>query len=158
MDLSFWKTEILELEDTGAEGGEDAAEGVKGVFMGTDGDSVDAHLDDRVVVAAGLGHVTEVEDILFVCVELLEEVGHAEFFVHAGGGDVDRGCAANFVEEVGEFFAAFGDDLGALFKVGVPGVFSFGAGGLTEGGKCDLRETVFDDFVAFSEFVGFPVP
>ena len=80
---------FLDLDDAGAERGEDAAEGEEGVFVGADGNSVDVHLDDGVVVAAELGHVAEVEDLTFVDFEFLEEVDHAEFFVHAGGGDVD---------------------------------------------------------------------
>lgn len=148
---------VLGLYNAGTEGGENAAEGKESVFVGTDGDSVDAELDDGVIVAAGLGHVAEVEDVGFGGVELLEEVGHAEFFIHAGSGDIDRGGATDFIEEIGEFFAAFGDDGFAFFEVGIPGIFSFGAGSLTEGRESDLGEAIFDDFVAFSELVGFPI-
>ena len=53
------------LEDT-----EEAAEGVGGVFVVSDGDGVDAHFDDGVIVAAGLSHVAKVKDILFLDAEL----------------------------------------------------------------------------------------
>ena len=42
-----------------------AAEGVGGVFVVSDSDGVDAHLDDWIIVAAGLGHVAEIQDIFF---------------------------------------------------------------------------------------------
>ena len=34
--------------------------------MTTDGNGVDAHLDDGIIVAARLGHVAEIEDVLLV--------------------------------------------------------------------------------------------
>ena len=137
--------------------GGDATEGVGGVFVGADGDGVDAHLDDGIVVAAWLGHVAEVEDFVGLDLEFFEEVGHAELFVHAWGNSVDGGGAADFVIEFrGEFLAA-GDDLFALLTVGIPGVFGFGAGVLAEGGEGDLAEAVFDDFVTVGKLVGFPV-
>lgn len=135
----------------------DTTESVKSVFVGADSDGIDAHLDDGVVIPSRLGHVAEVEDVRLLDVEFLEKVSHTEFFVHAGSGDVDRGGAANLVQEVGEFFLAFGDDLFALFHVGVPSVFDFGAGFLTEGREGDLGEAVLDDFIARSELVGLPV-
>ena len=33
--------------------------------MASNSDGVDAHFDDGVIVAAGLGHVAEVEDVFF---------------------------------------------------------------------------------------------
>ena len=42
---------------------ENATEGIGGVFVVADGDGFDAHLDDRIIVAARLSHVAEVEDI-----------------------------------------------------------------------------------------------
>ena len=81
---------------------------------------------------------------------------HAEFFVHAGGDGVDGGSTADFVIEFGgEFFTAF-DDLLAFFAIWIPGVFSFCAGFLTESGKSDLREAVFNNFVTVLEFAFFP--
>ncbi len=116
--------------------------------MISDGDGVDAHLNDGIIVAAGLGHVTEVEDVLFVNFELFEEMSHAEDFIHTWCNCVDRGSAADFIVEFrGEFFATR-DDLLAFFAVGVPGIFGFGAGVLTKGREGDLGEAVFDDFVA----------
>lgn len=41
----------------------DTTESVKSVFVGADGDGIDAHLDDGVVVPSRLGHVAEVEDV-----------------------------------------------------------------------------------------------
>ena len=41
--------------------------------------------------------------------------------------------------------------------VWIPSVFNVGAGFLAESGEGDLREAVFDDFVAVLEFVFFPV-
>ena len=125
--------------------------------MGANGDGVEAHLDDGIIVAAFLGHVAEVEDVGLCDLKLFEEVGHTELLVHAWGGDVDRGGAADFVEEVGEEFATTGDDGFALPMVRIPSVFGFGAGLLTEGGEGDLGEAIFDDFVARGELVGFPV-
>ena len=49
---------------------ENAAEGVSGVFVTPHGDGVDAHFDDGVIVAAGLGHVAEIEDVGFLDAEL----------------------------------------------------------------------------------------
>lgn len=45
---------------------EDAAEGISGVFMTTDGNGVYAHLDNWVIVAARLGHITEIENIMLL--------------------------------------------------------------------------------------------
>ena len=42
-----------------------AAEGVGSIFVISNRDSVDTHLHDRVIVAAGLGHVAKVENIFF---------------------------------------------------------------------------------------------
>lgn len=140
-----------------AERAEDATEGEEGVLVGADGDGFDAHLDDGVVVAAGLGHVAEIEDVGFFNLEMFHEFGHAESFVHAGLEDVDGGGAADFVVKFrGEGFGFFDDGL-AFFAVGVPEVFGVGASGLTEGGEGDLGEAIFDDFVASGELVLFPV-
>ena len=96
--------------------------------MVSDGYSVDAHFYDWVIIAAGLGHVAEIEDVFFIDVKFFEEMSHAEDFVHARSDSVDRGSAANFVVKFrSEFFTA-GDDFFAFFAVGVPGVFLFGAG------------------------------
>lgn len=76
-----------------------AAECVGGIFVRTDSDSVDAHLDDWVIVAAWLGHVAEVENVGFFDGEFFEKMGHAEHFVHAWGDGVDGGGAADFVIE-----------------------------------------------------------
>ena len=43
-----------------------ALEGESGVFVRADGDGVDAHFDDRVIVAAWGGHVAEIEDVFFL--------------------------------------------------------------------------------------------
>ena len=84
-------------------------------------------------------------------------MGHAKDLVHARGDGVNRGGAADFVFEFrGEFFATF-DNLFTFLAVGVPGVFFFGAGFLAEGGEGDLREAIFDDFVAFFELIFLPV-
>ena len=96
--------------------------------MISDGDGIDTHLNDGVIVAAGLGHVTEVKDIFFVDFELLEEMGHAENFVHTWSDGVNRGSTTDFVVEFGSKFFAAGDDLFTFFAVGIPGVFGFGAG------------------------------
>ena len=140
-----------------SENAEDAAEGISGVFVVSDGDGVDAHFDDGVIVAAGLGHVAEIENIFLLDAELLEEMGHAEDFVHAWSDGVNRGGAADFVFEFGgELFTA-GDNLFALLAVGVPSVLLFGAGFLTESREGDLREAIFDDFVAWLQFIFLPV-
>ena len=136
---------------------EDAAESVGGVFVVADGDGVDAHLDDWVIVAAGLGHIAEVEDVGFFDFELFHEVRHAEDFVHAWGDGVDRGGATDLVLKFGgDFFGAFDDGL-TLFAIGVPSVLGLGASGLAEGREGDLAEAVFDDFVARGELVSLPV-
>lgn len=124
--------------------------------MRADGDSVDTHGDDRIVVPAGLGHVAKVEDVGFFDVKFFEEMSHAKFFIHARSGDVDRGSTTDFVEKIRQFFAAFGDDSLALFQIRIPSIFGFGAGGLTEGRKGDLGKAIFDNFVALGEFVGLP--
>lgn len=85
-------------------------------------------------------------------------MGHTEDFIHARGDGVNGGSAADFVVKFGTVFFAEGDDLFAFFAVGIPGVFSFGAGFLAEGGEGDLGEAVFDDFVAFGELIFFPEP
>ncbi len=143
--MQWW----IAIEDGLVDDAEDAFEGVGGVFVVADGDGVDTHLDDRVIIAARLSHVAEVEDVLFVDFEFFEEVGHTEDFIHAWSDGVNRGGAADFIVKLGgELFAA-GDDLFAFLTVGIPGVFGFGAGLLAEGGESDLREAVFDDFIAF---------
>ena len=140
----------------GLEDAEDAAEGVGGVLVIPDGNCVNAHLHDGVIVAARLGHVAEVEDVGFFDVEFFEEVSHTENFVHAWGNGVDRGGTANFVVEFrGEFFSSV-NDLLAFLAVGVPGVFCFSVGMLAESRESDLGEAVFDDFVAVLELIFLP--
>ena len=74
---------------------------------------------------------------------------HTKFFVHAWGNSIDRSGAADFVIEFwGDFFSASNDFL-AFFAIWIPSVFFFGAGFLAESREGDLREAVFDDFVAF---------
>ena len=46
-----------------ADDAEDTAKGIGGVFVRTDGDGVDAHLDNWIIVAAWLCHVAEIEDV-----------------------------------------------------------------------------------------------
>ena len=125
--------------------------------MVSDGDSIDTHFYDWVIIAARLGHITEVKDIFFLDFQLFEEVGHTEDFVHAWSNGVNRGGAADFVVKFrSEFFTA-GDDLFAFLAIGIPSVFGFGAGFLAEGRESDLGEAVFDDLVACGEFILFPV-
>ena len=114
-----------------------------------DGNGVDAHLDDRVIIATGLGHVAKIEDIFLLDIQFFEQVSHTEFFVHARSDGVNRGGTTDFVVKFrGEFFTA-GDDFFTFLAIGVPGVFFFGAGVLAESREGDLRKAVFDDFVAF---------
>ncbi len=124
--------------------------------MVADGNGVDTHFYDGIIVAARLGHVAEIEDILFVDFEFLKEVGHAEDFVHAWSDGVNRGGAADFVVEFGGEFFATGDDLFTFLAIGIPSILFLGAGFLAEGGEGDLGEAIFDDFVARLELVGFP--
>ena len=84
-------------------------------------------------------------------------MGHTEGFIHARGDGINGSGATDFIVKFGTEFFATSDDFLALFAIWVPGVFFFGAGFLAEGREGDLREAVFDDFVAFSEFVFFPV-
>ena len=136
---------------------ENATEGIGGVFVVADGDGFDAHLDDRIIVAARLSHVAEVKDIFFANFELLEEVSHAEDFVHTGSNGVDGCSATNFVIKFGgELFAAL-DDCFAFLAIWIPSVFGFGASFLAESREGDLAEAVFDNFVTFSDFVLLPV-
>ena len=131
-----------------ADDAENATQGVGGVFVVSDGDGINAHLDYGVIIATGLSHVAEVENIFFLDVEFFQEVSHAEDFVHARSDGINRGGTADFVFKFrGEFFGA-GADLFAFFTIWVPGVFSFGAGFLTESRESDLREAIFDNFVA----------
>ena len=120
------------------------------------GDSIDTHLDDGVIVAAGTCHVAEVENILFCDVELFHEVSHAESLIHTRGDGVNRGSAADFVIKLGGEFFASCDDLFAFFAIWVPGVFFLGASVLAKGRESDLREAIFDDFIAFGELSFFP--
>lgn len=83
-------------------------------------------------------------------------MGHAEDFVHAWGDSINGGSATNLIIELGGEFLAASNDLFAFFAVGIPGVFGFGAGVLAEGGKRDLGEAIFDDFVAWLKLVFFP--
>ena len=146
-----------ERSDAGLEDAEDAAESVRGVFMGADGDGLKTHFHDRIIVAARLGHIAKVKHVGLLHLEFGEKVSHTELFVHAGGGDVDGSSAADFVEEVREQFAAAGDDGCAFLVVGVPGVFGLSAGLLTEGREGDLGEAVFNNLVALGELVSFPI-
>ena len=124
--------------------------------MRADGDSVNTHGDNWVVVPSRLGHVAEIEHVGFFDVKFFEEMSHAKFFIHARSGDVDGSGATDFIKKVGQFFTAFGNDGLALFQIRIPSIFGFGAGGLTEGRKGDLGEAVFDNFVTFGKFIGFP--
>lgn len=54
-----------------ADDAKNTAKSVGGVFVTADGNSVDTHLDDRIIIATGLGHIAEVEDIGFLDVELV---------------------------------------------------------------------------------------
>ena len=51
--------------------------------MATNRNSIDAHLDDWVIVATWLRHIAEVKDVFLFDFELFHEVSHAEDFVHA---------------------------------------------------------------------------
>ena len=82
---------------------------------------------------------------------------HAEGLVHARSDGIDRGSTADFIVKFGANFFATGNDLFAFFVVWIPGVFSFGASFLAESRKSNLREAIFDDFVARREFVCFPI-
>ena len=135
---------------------ENTLQGIKCILVRTDGDSVDVHFDHGIIVAARLGHITEIENLRFSNVELVEEMFNTKGFVHAGSSNVDRGSAADFVEEVREFGLAFGDDGLALFHIGVPVVFFGSTHGLAKSRKSDLRKAVFDDLVTRFEPVGFP--
>lgn len=139
-----------------ADEAENTLQGIKCILVRTDGDSVDAHFDHGIIIAARLSHVAKVENLGFGNVELVEEMFNTKSFVHAGSSNVDRGSAADFVEEVGEFGLAFGDDGLALFHIGVPVVFFGSTHGLAKSRKSDLRKAVFDDLVARLELVGFP--
>ena len=89
--------------------------------------------------------------------EFLEEVIHTELFVHAWSDGVNRSSAANFVVKFwGKFFGASADGF-TFFAVWIPGVFGFGTGFLAEGGKGDLGEAIFNNFIACGKFVFFPV-
>ena len=124
--------------------------------MITHGNGIDTHFDDRIVIAAWLCHIAEVENIIFASVEFFHEMGHTKFFIHARGNCIDRGGAADFVIKLGgEFFGAF-DDFGALFAVGIPGIFFLRAGFLAKGGESDLTQAIFDNFVAFFKLIFFP--
>ena len=127
----------------------DAAESESGVFVVADGDGIYAHLDDGIIVATGLSHVAEVEDVGFFDFKLFEEMSHAKFFVHARSDGIDRSSAADFVVKFGGKFFAAGDNLFAFFAVWVPSVFCLGASLLPEGREGDLREAILNDFVAF---------
>ena len=127
---------------------ENTAKGISSVFVRADGNCVDAHLDDWVIVAAWLSHIAEVEDFGFFDIELFEEVSHAKDFVHARDESINAGSAADFV------FVGWGEDFGAgndgfaLLAVWVPSVLGFSAGFLAKSGEGNLTEAVFDDFIA----------
>ena len=120
-------------------------------------DSVDAKLDNWIIIPSWLGHVSKVENVFLIYLELFKEVSHTKLFVHARSGNIDRGGTADFVEKIGEFGATFFDDGLAFLGIGIPSIFGFSASFLAEGGKSDLREAIFDDFVAVGELIGFPV-
>lgn len=82
---------------------------------------------------------------------------HAENFVHTGGNCVNGSGAANFIFKFWTEFFAPSDDLLTFFAVGVPGVFCFCAGFLSESGEGNLGKAIFDDFIASDKFVFFPV-
>ena len=42
------------------------AQGESRVFVRADRDGVDAHLDDWIIVTAGLGHVAKIENLVFL--------------------------------------------------------------------------------------------
>ena len=109
---------------------------------------VDTHLDDRIIIAARLSHIAEVEDFWFFDLEFFHEVGHAENLVHARSYSVNGSGAADFVLEFWcNLFNASNDSF-ALFVIWVPGVLNIGAGFLAKCGEGDLREAVFDVFKA----------
>lgn len=125
--------------------------------MTANSDCVDAHLDDRIIVATWLSHIAKVKNVLLSNFELFHEMGHAEDFIHAWGNSVNGGSATNFVIiSRREFFGAL-DDSGAFFVVRVPSVFGFGASFLAKSREGDLAEAVFDNFVAGGKLVGFPI-
>ncbi len=84
-------------------------------------------------------------------------MGHTEGFIHARSNGVNRGSTTNFIFEFWTKFFASRDDFFTFFAIWIPSIFGFGASFLTEGGKSNLREAVFDDFVTRGEFVFFPV-
>ena len=124
--------------------------------MTSDGDGVDAHLYNWVIVATRGSHIAKIEDIVFFYAELFHEVGHAEFFVHTWDNSVNGGGATDFVVKLGGFLFGESDDFFALFAIWIPGIFLFGAGFLAESRESDLGEAILDDFVAFGELVLFP--
>ena len=88
---------------------EDAAKSVSCIFVRTNSDCINAHLDDWVIIAAWLSHIAEIENFGFLNLELLEEMGHAEDFVHARNESVDTSRAADFIFEIWrKFFGASG--------------------------------------------------
>ena len=128
---------------------EEAAKSESSVFMRTDGDSVDTHMLNGVVVTTWLSHIAEVENVGFIYFQIFHQLIHAKFFVHTGDKSIDGGSAGDLVFKVGGELLSALDDTLALAMVGVPSVFLFGAGVLTEPGKGDLREAVLDNFVIF---------
>lgn len=85
-------------------------------------------------------------------------MGHTEDFVHTGDDSINRGGATDFILKLGGELFSPGDDFFAFFHIWVPSVFCLGAGFLPEGRKSDLREAVFDNFVALEKLVFFPEP
>ena len=121
------------------------------------GDGINTHFDDWVIIAAGLGHVAEVENVFFADTEFFEEVSHTEDFIHTRGDSINRGSATDFIFKLRSELFATSDDFLTFLAVGVPGIFGFGASFLSESGEGNLTEAVLDDFVAFLEFLLFPI-
>ncbi len=140
-----------------ADNTENTLEGVGGVFVGSDRDGIDAHLDNWVIIATRLSHVAEVQDVFLVDVEFFEEVRHAEGLIHARSDGVNRGGATDFVVKFWAELTATDNNGLAFLVIWVPGVFFFGAGFLAERREGDLRKAVLNDFVAGLELVRFPV-
>ncbi len=84
-------------------------------------------------------------------------MSHTEDFIHTRSNGINRGGTTNFIFELRTKFFASRDDFFTFFAIWVPGVFGFGVSFLTEGGKGNLREAVFNNFVTRGEFVFFPI-
>ena len=135
---------------------EDAAKGIGGIFVTAHRNGINAHLYDWIIVAARLSHIAEVKDVLLFDLEFFHKVSHTKDFVHARNKGVNGGRAANFVFEFwGELFGTSNDCV-ALLVVWVPSIFNVRAGFLTKGREGDLREAIFDNFVAILKLIFFP--